>query len=69
MEQDQREATKMIRGLQHVSYEDRPKQLELFRLEKTSKTPYCGLPVPKRGSVLRNMGTNLLVGRVAKGQG
>jgi len=39
----------MTRGLEHLSYEERLRELGLFSLEKAPGRPYSSLPVLKGG--------------------
>lgn len=49
LKQVQRRAMKMTREMEDLSYEERLKELELFRWEEAAGRPYCGLPVPEEG--------------------
>ncbi|KAK4815994.1 hypothetical protein QYF61_010862 [Mycteria americana] len=65
----QRRATKMIRGMKHLSYEERLRELRLFSLEKRRLWGDLIAAFQYLKGALRKMGTNILAGPVATGQG
>ena len=69
LEPVQKRATKMIRGLEHLSYEERLRELGLFSLEKRRLQGDLIVSFPYLKGPYKQEGNSCLRGWIVRGQG
>jgi len=69
LERDQRSVTKMIRAMQHLSYEDRLRELGLFSLEKRGFWETLEQPSNTLRGPVNELESGILQGHGVIGQG